>query len=133
MISDSCAAFVTAYFFKMALQKKAEESRKDRMRFSSGNVEEKAVYSHRMEMIMEWRHSKAVAFAMDILLQEHRDAAEKLILNAVPLPESQAYQITSDTQHITVSAGDEAGMMYALLDLAEIWESKFPADLKINV
>lgn len=81
---------------------------------------------------MKWHHSKAVAFAMDILLQKHRDAEEKLILNPIPLPESQSYQITSDVQHITVSAGDEAGMMYALLDLTEIWESRFPADLKIS-
>ena len=67
------------------------------------------------------RHS-AVAFGWEYLCRRHRDAPRLVTLERDPTLSRQSYRITYKENRLLVSAAEESGMMYGLLDLADLWD-----------
>lgn len=81
------------------------------------------------ETTMDFEESKAVAFAMDLLLSRVPEGREYFCLRRDNTLKEQSYHFARVEEGIEVRASDEAGMMYGLLDLADLYDEGWSADL----
>lgn len=77
---------------------------------------------------MRLQQSQAVAFAKEILHRQAPMTEARICMEEDSDLAEQSYRIQFEGNRIRVAASDEAGMMYALLDLADIDIGSLPAD-----
>lgn len=78
-------------------------------------------------------HSSPICFGWAQLKQQiPADSAALVDLNWDRTLEPQSYEISVSSGRVRVCAGDDAGMMYALLDLADLYTDGWPEELKIS-
>lgn len=64
-----------------------------------------------------------VAFAWEILCRDHPQAEDLVVLKWDSALKSQSYRIDADGSGIQIAAADDAGFLYGLLDLTDIWDT----------
>lgn len=70
---------------------------------------------------MELLLHKPVSFAWQILCRKHKDAEKTVVLELAAQMAPQSYRMDTENSRIRLQASEDAGFLYGLLDLAELW------------